>query len=160
MLQVLLYFIVILLFLAGLGIALVNLPGVWLVYLGVVVYSLSTGLEQIGLAQLIVLLFVAVAVSLIDNLVVPLGARKYGASTWGMVGAIAGGLFGALSAGPIGMFVGPLLGATLFEIAFSHKNYEKAFRAGIGATIGFFISVVLKFGVTVWIVFWTLGKMF
>lgn len=160
MLQIVIYILVILLFLAGLGIALVNLPGVWLVYLGVVIYSLSTGLEQIGFTHLVILLFVAIAVSLIDNLVVPIGAKKYGASVWGMIGAIAGGLFGALSAGPIGMLVGPLLGASLFEVAFAHKNYEKAFRAGVGATIGFFISVVLKFGVTVWIVFWTLGKMF
>jgi hypothetical protein len=77
-------------------------------------FTLSSGLEQIGIEQLIVLLLVAIAVSLIDNLVVPIGAKKYGASVWGMIGAIAGGLFGALSAGPIGMLVGPLLGASLF----------------------------------------------
>jgi len=160
MLHFLIYSLIILLLVAGLIVALMNLPGIWLVYVGVLIYSVYSGFNQIGLLQLVLLLVVSVVISLIDNIVVPIGAKKYGSSTWGMVGAIVGGLGGTLLGGPVGMFVGPLIGATLFEVTFARKDYEKALRAGVGATIGFFLSVVLKFGATVWIVVWTLGKMF
>jgi len=160
MLHFILYAVIIVLFVAGLLVTLTGLPGVWLVYVGVLLFVASSDFTVIGLQQLILLLLVSIAVSLIDNLIVPLGAKKYGSSNWGMVGAIGGGILGTLVFGPIGMLLGPLLGATLFEILFARKDTNKAFRAGIGATIGFLASVVLKFGAITWIVLWALGKMF
>jgi len=160
MLHTILYILIVLFLVAGLAISLANLPGIWLVYVGILIYSVYTDFSQVGLQQLLLLLVVSVGVSLIDNIVVPFGAKKYGSSTWGMVGAILGGLVGTLLGGPVGMLVGPLLGATLFEVLFARKDYEKAFRAGIGAALGFFVSVVLKFGATAWLVIWILGKMF
>lgn len=64
-----------------------------------------------------------------------IGARRFGASRWGWVGALVGGLIGLFILGPIGLVVGPLAGATLAELS-QGRPFPVAVRAGVGALLG------------------------
>jgi hypothetical protein len=80
-----------------------------------------------------------------------MGAKRYGASTKGIFGAILGGLVGAVIVTPIipglgtviGMFAGTFLGAFGGEYI-SGKDLISSGRAGWGAFLGRVFAVGLK----------------
>jgi len=157
--ELLIYIGVILLFLIGITMALFNLPGIWSVFLGLLVYGIYTDFTVITSSTFWYLLAFSLVIGFIDNFVILVGAKRYGSSKWGMLGAVLGGMIGMLS-GPTGLIVGPLVGATLFEVMLAKKEMKYALKAGIGALLGFLMSIVIKFGGTVAMVIWGLGKMF
>jgi len=159
MVETLIYIFVILLFVIGIGLAIFNLPGIWLVFLGILIFSISTKFVVITGINLFYILLFTVVIGFIDNFVIIIGAKKYGSSKWGMFGAVLGGMVGMFFA-PIGLLVGPFLGATLFEILFAKKEMKLAVKSGIGALFGFLLSIVVKFGGVVAMVIWGIGKMF
>jgi uncharacterized protein YqgC (DUF456 family) len=55
--------------------------------------------------------------------------------------------------------LGPLVGATLFELVFAHKDLNESFRSGIGSLIGLFFSVFLKIAVNISIIIYVLSKL-
>jgi uncharacterized protein len=159
MIEILIYIAVIGLFATGVIMTLVNLPGIWLVFIGLLVFAIYNGFVLITGSTLWLLFGVTLVIGFIDNLVILLGAKKYGSSKWGMFGAILGGMIGILS-GPVGLIVGPFIGATLFELAFAKKDMNTALKAGRGALFGFLASLVIKFGGVVAMAIWGLFKMF
>ncbi len=62
------------------------------------------------------------------------GAKTMGATRRGMIGAVVGGIVGLFFA-PLGILVGPFLGAFVFEMVGGREWHHSA-RAGVGATIG------------------------
>ena len=114
------------------------LPGIALVLAGAVLYAVGTGFTVVGVGH--VLLFagltaVALALDFVANL---LGARAFGATKWGIIGAMVGLLLG-LALGPVGLIVGPLVGAVALE-ALSGQPLRQAFRSGLGALIGYILG--------------------
>ena len=79
----------------------------------------------------------------LDYLATLLGAKKLGATWKGMVGAVLGVIVGVFVFPPIGLVVGPFVGAMGFEWAFGRKAPEAA-KAGMGAVIGMALGVVGK----------------
>jgi uncharacterized protein len=79
---------------------------------------------------------------LCDYLASVLGARKLGATWRGVVGAILGAVFGLL-AGPVGVLIGPFLGATALELA-SGREFKESAKAGLGAFLGLLAGAVGK----------------
>lgn len=152
--------IVILLVLSGILLSLFNLPGIWFVWGAFVLHSISTGFTVFTSTQLIVLGIISLVISLLDNFITPLGASRFGSTKWGIIGAILGGIGGVLLAGPVGMIVGPFLGATLLEVVIAKKDIAKASRAGFGAFLGFMVSVILKFGGVVAVSLWGLFQIY
>ena len=71
------------------------------------------------------------------------GAKKFGATKNGMVGAIVGGIVGLFFNLP-GILLGPFIGATLFEMIGGRK-FKPSAKAGLGATLGLFAGAVGKF---------------
>jgi len=78
----------------------------------------------------------------LDYLATMIGAKKLGATWRGMVGAALGGLVGLIF-GPVGLLVGPFVGATALEML-SGRDIESASRAGAGAFIGLLAGAVGK----------------
>ena len=72
-----------------------------------------------------------------------LGARKLGASRWGLWGAVVGGVAGLFFSLP-GLLLGPFLGAFLFERA-SGRPFPEAAKAGLGALLGLLAGAAGKF---------------
>jgi uncharacterized protein YqgC (DUF456 family) len=126
------------------GSALPVLPGAPLVLAAVVGHRLWFGAHGVGNVVLALLVGLMLLSLLLDYAAILLGAKKLGATWRGMVGAVVGAVAG-LFFGPVGILVGPFLGAVLFELAGGRK-WREAGRAGGGAFLGFLVGVVGKVG--------------
>jgi hypothetical protein len=71
------------------------------------------------------------------------GAKKFGASYWGLLGAFLGFVAG-LAFLPFGIIVGPVVGAILFEYL-KEPDFKRAGKVGIGTFLGFVIGTALKY---------------
>lgn len=133
--------------LAGLvGTILPGLPGVILVLAAAVGHRLYFGVHGISDLVLVCLIVLTLLSLLLDYLAGMYGARRFGATWRGVLGAAVGGLVG-LFLGVPGVLLGPFVGATLFEIVGGHK-FKKAARAGFGATLGLIAGVIGKCAVS------------
>jgi len=110
---------------------------------GALLYAWYTGFESISWGTLILLLVLTFLSEALDKGTAFIGARKYGASRWGLFGVLLGGIGGWLLGGPLGLFLGPILGAFALEILHG-RALDGAFRAGFGAIIGILGGVLGK----------------
>jgi uncharacterized protein YqgC (DUF456 family) len=140
---ILLWVLAVLLVASGLaGLVLPVIPGVPLVFLGIVAAAWADGFTRIGgvtLALCGVLAAVALAVDYVAGM---LGAKQMGATPWGILGAVVGTVVGIFFGIP-GLILGPAAGAVGFEY-WKNPDFKKASRAGAGVVIGFVLGVVAK----------------
>ncbi len=133
----------VLLVIAGLvGMVVPGLPGVLLVYAGLVCAAWSGGFVRVGWITLGILLLLAVAAMVLDFLTASYGARRAGASRWAAIGAAGGTLIGLFFGIP-GVVFGPFLGAVLLELLV-RKDIMQAGKAGVGTWLGLLIGTALK----------------
>jgi uncharacterized protein YqgC (DUF456 family) len=134
----------VLLVIAGLiGMIVPGIPGVLLVYAGLVCAAGSDGFARVGWITLGILLLLAIAAMALDFLTASYGARRTGASRWAAVGAAGGTLIGLFFGIP-GIILGPFLGAVLLELLV-RKDFLQAGKAGVGTWLGLLVGVALKF---------------
>lgn len=89
----------------------------------------------------LLLLAALTAASLVLDYVASMyGAKRFGATWRGVVGAFVGGIIGIFFNLP-GIILGPFVGAMLFELLGGYE-FDKASRAGLGATIGVFGAII------------------
>lgn len=85
---------------------------------------------------------IALVVTILDYVVPVWGTKKFGGSKYGIRGAAIGLVIG-LFLGPLGLIIGPLLGAFAGELIFKDDiNY--ALKAGFGSLLGFLTGIGLK----------------
>ena len=89
---------------------------------------------------------IALLVFLIDYVIPALGTKKYGGSKKGIIGSTIGLVIGLLFLGPLGIIVGPFLGAYSGELL-NKTEQKQALKAALGSLIGFLTGVFLKFAV-------------
>ncbi len=89
-----------------------------------------------------ILLFFVIIVTILDYVVPVLGTKKFGGSKRGVWGASIGVVVG-LFFGPLGIIIGPFLGAFIGEITTGKKERD-ALRAAWGSFVGFLLGVGLK----------------
>lgn len=146
--QVIGFIIALLIMLVGLaGNVLPGLPGTPLVLIAAVLHRIYFGQASVGnLMLLILVLLTGVAIAL-DYLAGALGAKKFGATWRGAVGAALGGLIGLFFSIP-GIILGPFIGATLFEMG-GGQQFKPAAKAGFGAMAGLLVGAVGKLSLSV-----------
>ena len=71
-----------------------------------------------------------------------IGAQRFGASRYAVVGATIGAVVGLFFALP-GILLGPFLGAVIGELI-ARRDLEQAGRAGIGAWLGLLLGIAAK----------------
>jgi hypothetical protein len=130
------WFFVVFLFAVGLiGTVLPVFPGTVVILAGALLHRLMLGPEKsVSWATIIMLVLLTVASYGLDFLSGYVGARFFGATKWGMFGALFGASVGIFF-GLIGLFVGPVIGAVAGEFI-AGKRMIDAGRAGWGSLLG------------------------
>ncbi|HTI70894.1 MAG TPA: DUF456 family protein [Candidatus Limnocylindria bacterium] len=129
-------------FVGILGAVLPIIPGPGLIFVAAVGHRLCFGLHGAPIWLLCVLGLIAVLATLVDFGSSILGAKKFGATRWGMWGASLGGLAG-MCLGWMAFLVGPFIGAATSE-AIGGRDWKNAARAGAGATLGLMVGTAAK----------------
>ena len=141
--QILLWALAALLIVAGFaGLILPALPGIPLVFAGLVLLAWAEGFAYVGWATLVLLGLLALLSYVVDFVAAALGAKKFGASSRAVWGAAIGAFVGIFFGLP-GIVLGPFVGAVIGEFS-RRPAVGAATRAGIGATLGLLFGVLLK----------------
>jgi len=119
------------------------LPGPALSFAGLLLFAVVSGWQAFDVWFIVSMGVAAVVVSLLDYAVGILGAKKFGASKWGLLGSIVGMLAGLFFFPPFGMFLGAVLGAVGGELL-SGKKSRAAIRAGWGVLVGNILGTGVK----------------
>lgn len=119
------------------------LPGIPLAWLGLFIYAIGTGFERISIITIIVLFILMALIMLIDFLAPMLGAKKYKASKYGILGAFVGLIAGIIFFGFWGIIIGPFIGAFAVELLVKRQP-RIAFRSAFGTLVGFIAGTLLK----------------
>jgi uncharacterized protein YqgC (DUF456 family) len=133
------------------------LPGVPLAYLGLLFLHWTDGV-QFSWQFLTIWAVIVVVVQVLDYVIPSWGTKKFGGSKYGVWGSTLGLLIG-LFMGPVGIVMGPFVGAVLGELLYFNRNSKsiqndnnmekkghlnKALRAGLGSFIGLLAGTILK----------------
>ena len=125
------------------GTVLPILPGTAIIFAAAVIHRIMLGPEKsIGWMSIVILLALMLASFAIDFVGGWLGARRFGATRWGGVGAFAGAIAGLFFGLP-GLLLGPVIGAVVGEIL-GGKRLVAAGRAGWGALLGNLAGMIAK----------------
>jgi uncharacterized protein len=124
------------------GVVLPVVPGSLLLFGGAVLVAWAGGFTLVGWPTLTVVGLLAAVIWAVDWVAAALGAKATGASRWAVVGASLGLVVG-MFLGPIGIILGPAVGAIALEY-WQDPDFEKALRAGFGTFLGFLLGSVVK----------------
>jgi uncharacterized protein YqgC (DUF456 family) len=131
--------------LVGLGIAgtlLPVLPGVPLVFLGLLLAAWIDGFGHVGWPALAVIGALAGLAVAVDLFASTAGAKRAGAGRLAMIGAAVGTAIGLLFGLP-GLIVGPFVGAAVGQ-RIAGSSLRDAGKAGLGAWAGLVVGTLAK----------------
>jgi len=136
-----------LLVLAGLaGTILPALPGVPLVFAGLLLGAWLTEFTAIGWTTIGIFAVLTILAQIVDFLAGAYGARYAGAGVrafWGAtIGAIVGIFFGL-----VGIILGPFLGAVIGELS-GGNTWRASGKAGVGAWLGLMFATAFKLSIS------------
>lgn len=132
-------------------------PGVPLSYLGLWLLH-WTERVQFSWQFLLIWAVVTIVIQVLDYFIPAWGTKKFGGSKYGVWGSTIG-LLAGLFMGPMGIILGPFIGAVLGEMIYfnrhpqtepnqstsnNNSNFNRALRAGIGSFIGLLTGTILK----------------
>ena len=129
------------------GTILPALPGVPLVFAGLVIAAWIGDFQKIGwptLTILAVLTSLAIAADFIATL---LGAKRAGASKLALAGAAIGSIVG-LFFGLLGIFVFPFVGAVVGELI-ARQRLNQAARVGVATWLGMLLGALAKLSLAI-----------
>lgn len=141
---------------ATLLLAVVGLPGLWLMLIMAAGYGWATGWDAISPWAIVAMFLLAAVAEVIESMASAMGAKKAGASKRAMilsvVGAIVGGLLltGLIPVPVIGTIIGlcagAFAGAVLGEV-FKGRDRDQMVKSGIGAAAGRLAGMFIKLGI-------------
>ena len=141
---IILTIVVVFLFALGLvGVVLPAIPGLPMLWLGVLIYGWATGFQAVTVGTVVLTGIIALVGMALDFLAGVLGAKTFGASWYGVLGALLGGIIGFVVTSVPGLFVGSFIGAWLGEYL-KYQRTSSATMAGFGTITGIIFGMVLK----------------
>ena len=127
------------------GTVLPALPGVPLIFAGVVLAAWAEDFQRIGGWTLGVLAVLAVIGMVVDYVAASMSAQRAGASRQGIIGAAIGTVAGIFT-GLWGLIFMPLVGAAIGEFI-AHKDAFRAGKVGAATWIGLLVGTAVKIAV-------------
>ncbi|MEE9263556.1 MAG: DUF456 domain-containing protein, partial [Vicinamibacteria bacterium] len=118
-----------------------------LIVSGALLYAFMTDFQTIGVGRLLILVGFSLLAYALDYTAGALGVRRFGGSSWAVVGAVLGAVVGVFF-GPIGLVLGPILGSVLGELLRSRK-LKDSLRSAFGTGVGMLLGVVAKLSLAV-----------
>src|SRR5512139_3588534 len=141
--QILLWLLAALLIMLGFaGLILPAIPGIPLVFAGLVLLAWAENFAYVGWITLTLLGLLALVSYGVDFMAAALGAKKFGASPRAVTGAALGALAGLFFGLP-GILLGPFVGAAIGEFS-RRASARAATQAGVGAPLGLLFGALLK----------------
>lgn len=123
------------------------LPGVLLIYGGMLLAAWIDDFSRIGWQTLTLLGLLTLLTFAADLLASVLGAKRVGASRLALAGSVIGGLVGMLFALP-GLIFGPFVGAVAGELL-ARQRLQQAARVGLGTWLGLLFGTLAKVALAV-----------
>jgi uncharacterized protein YqgC (DUF456 family) len=134
------------------------LPGPSISWLGLVLLYFTSAVIAnywiLGITLLII-----VVISVLDYVIPAKGTKKFGGSSYGILGTNIGLIVGIFAPIPFGFIIGPFVGAFIGELVYDYKDHGRAFKAATGSFLGFLAGSFMKFvicmmflGLFLWIV--------
>lgn len=142
----LLWVVAVLLVIVGaVGTVLPALPGVPLIFAGVLLAAWAEDFQRIGGWTLGVLAVLALIGLVVDYVAASMSAQRAGASRQGIIGAAIGTVAGIFT-GLLGLVFMPLVGAAIGEFI-AHRDALRAGKVGVATWIGLLIATAIKIAV-------------
>ena len=121
------------------------IPGAALIIAGAVVHQLVFGGDEMrGWWVVGILVVLGVLSYVVDLAAGAMGAKRFGASKWGVWGGFLGAMVGLFFGIP-GLLLGPILGVLAGELVLARKELGPAASASWGTIIGSLLGVLGKF---------------
>ena len=142
-----------LVFLTGLVTSLLPVvPGSLIVWSGVIIHKLWMGEASVGWNVVVITGIITLIGMLADLVMGVWGARKFGATWRGVLGAFLGAGIALLIPPPLfWLIIGPIVGAIVGELS-AGRTWQDGSKAGLGTIIGGMIAFAFKFGLSVCVV--------
>jgi uncharacterized protein len=137
-----------------------GIPGGGLIWGGVLVFAIWTKGEWLSWPTVVIVGILSLVGGIGQYFISGYGAKKFGASKWGAVGAFAGFIIGGIVFPPLGCLIGAFIGAVAVELYLKRDKLKKgedgepgdakgeakkATMAGLGAVIGSVGSFLFEF---------------
>jgi hypothetical protein len=126
------------------------LPGLLIMWLAALGYGFATGFSTLGIVVFVAISLLAIGGSLVDNLLMGVGAKQGGASWLTILVALLAGLLGTLFLPPFGGFVLAPLAILLLEYL-RLRNWNEAWRSLRGLATGwgaaYFVRILIGLAV-------------
>jgi uncharacterized protein YqgC (DUF456 family) len=146
--EIVLWIVAVALVLIGIaGTVLPMLPGVPLVFGGLLLAAWAGGFQSVGWPVLGVLALLTLASLVVDIGASSLGAKRAGATRAATIGAAVGALVGVFFGLP-GLLLGPFVGAAVGQYL-ARGDLAEAGRVGRGAWLGFLVGSAAKLALAV-----------
>jgi len=128
------------------------IPGGIIVWTGVITHKLWIGDESISWKIVIITGILILIGQAADIFMGIWGARRFGATWKGAVGAFTGAIVGFFLPPPLlWLILGPVIGAVIGELA-AGRTFKEGGKAGIGTVVGSIIAFALKLGISISVV--------
>lgn len=139
--------VILILFIAGglIGSLFPVVPGTAIIFAGAVIHAAMTGFTPFSPSFLAIMAILLLAANIGQYLITGIGAKKSGATKYGIIGAGLGSMVGFFLPFPGGILVGAFLGAFLLEVGLAASGVKQSFRAGTGAALGTLASFFFEF---------------
>lgn len=132
------------------GTVLPALPGVPLVFAGLLLAAWADGFDKVGWMPLVILGLLTAISLVVDFWATAKGAKRVGASRMAVIGSVLGMLAG-LVLGPFGIFIGAFAGAVAGELlhrrSLQQNDITAAAKIGVGTWLGIVLGIALKLAV-------------
>ena len=129
------------------GTILPALPGVPLVFMGLLIAAWMGDFQKIGWPTLTILALLTALAVAADLLATLFGAKRAGASKLALLGAAIGSIVG-LFFGLIGILVFPFVGAVAGELV-ARRRLDRAARVGLATWLGMLFGALAKLSLAI-----------
>jgi uncharacterized protein YqgC (DUF456 family) len=121
-------------------------PGMLIMWLSALGYGVAHGFSTLGIVLFVIISLLALAGSLVDNILMGAGARQGGASWLSIFVALAAGVIGTLLFPPIGGLIAAPAAVLLLEYS-RLRDWTLARQAVFGMAKGWGLSVAARLAI-------------